>query len=84
MEKAVELLKRHGLKQEWRSRAEKLLRNKIDVTSFMVDLIGNYPRSFYEYQNGSVPGLAVVSSQLPLERQTQAVGQQKIDVNLKL
>ena len=43
--KATELLQQPNLKQEWTRKRERLLSDKIDVTQFMVDLIGNYPES---------------------------------------
>jgi len=55
--KAVELIKKDNLKNEWRKKREKLLKNKIDITSFFVWFIGNYPESHWimkrnpEYQN---------------------------------
>jgi predicted glycosyltransferase len=50
MEKAVELLQRRHLAEEWRGRRDRLLADKIDVTQFMVDFIENYPESFREYR----------------------------------
>ena len=38
-EKAIELLKNPDLKQEGKTKREKLLADKIDVTKFMVDLV---------------------------------------------
>jgi len=38
-EKAIELLKNPNLKQEGKTKREKLLADKIDVTKFMVDLV---------------------------------------------
>lgn len=43
--KIKELLKMPNLKQEWQKRCKKMLSEKIDVTSFMVWLIENYPES---------------------------------------
>jgi len=40
--KAIELLQRNNLKEEWQLKREKLLQEKVDVTNFMVELIGNY------------------------------------------
>ena len=45
IEKAVELIQRPYLKQEWQKRREKLLDDKIDLTAFMVWFIQNYPES---------------------------------------
>ena len=46
--KAVELLQQPNLKEEWKKKREKLLKDKIDVTAFMVWFIENYPESFRE------------------------------------
>ena len=48
IEKAIGLIQKPTLKEEWREKREKLLKDKIDVTSFMVWFIENYPESFYE------------------------------------
>lgn len=45
IEKGVELLKSEGLKNEWLVKRNKMLAEKIDVTSFMVWFIENYPKS---------------------------------------
>ncbi len=50
LEKALELLRRGNLKEEWRARTKRLLSDKIDVTKFMVDFIENYPKSFHRYK----------------------------------
>ncbi len=47
--KIVELLNRANLKQEWQEKREGMLKDKIDLTEWMVDFIENYPRSFYNY-----------------------------------
>jgi predicted glycosyltransferase len=44
--KAVELIQKSDLKEEWQKKREKLLKEKIDVTAFMVWFIENYPESF--------------------------------------
>jgi len=49
-EKALELLKMDNLKEEWRTRTKRLLKEKIDVTEFMIDIIENYPESFQRYK----------------------------------
>jgi predicted glycosyltransferase len=46
IEKAVELIQQSNLKEEWQKKREKLLKDKIDVTAFMVWFIENYPESF--------------------------------------
>jgi len=50
IERGLELLRRDDLKEEWAKKRERLLDDKIDATSFMVDFIANYPESFGEYQ----------------------------------
>jgi predicted glycosyltransferase len=40
LRKAVELLEQQDTKAEWRQRRERLLAEKIDVTRFVVDLLG--------------------------------------------
>ena len=46
IEKAVELIQKPNLKEEWQKKREKLLKDKIDVTTFMVWFVENYPESF--------------------------------------
>jgi len=46
--RAVEILQDSASKENWKAKREKLLKDKIDVTAFMVWLIENYPRSFAE------------------------------------
>jgi len=48
--KAVELIQISGLKKEWKKKREKLLREKIDITSFMVWFLENYPNSLEEFK----------------------------------
>ena len=43
LDKAIELIQKINLKQEWSKKREKLLQDKIDVTSFMVELVEKYP-----------------------------------------
>ena len=45
IQKTREMINTRGLKEEWRRRREKMLAEKIDVTSFFVWLIEEYPRS---------------------------------------
>ncbi|MFC1785398.1 DUF354 domain-containing protein [Candidatus Neomarinimicrobiota bacterium] len=45
LQKIDELLKIPKLKEVWQRRQEKMLKDKIDVTSFLVWFIENYPRS---------------------------------------
>jgi predicted glycosyltransferase len=46
--KAIELIQKPYLKEEWKKKRENLLKDKIDVTAFMVWFIENYPESFKE------------------------------------
>jgi predicted glycosyltransferase len=46
--KAVELIQEPDLKAKWQEKRLKLLEDKIDLTSFMVDLISRWPDSFNE------------------------------------
>ncbi|NQE53328.1 hypothetical protein C5S29_07020 [ANME-1 cluster archaeon GoMg3.2] len=52
IEKAVELIQKPDLKEEWQKKKEKLLKDKIDVTTFMVWFVENYPESFLKYKEG--------------------------------
>jgi len=49
LEKANEILGNPRSKEEWHSKKEKLLAEKIDVTAWMTDFIERYPESFYEH-----------------------------------
>jgi len=46
VEKATELIRKPGLKEEWKRRRQQLLKDKRDVTEFMVWFVENYPESF--------------------------------------
>lgn len=46
LEKALELIQQPDLKREWKKKRENLLKDKIDVTTFMTWFIENYPQSF--------------------------------------
>ncbi len=46
IEKAVELLKMPNLKAKWYHNKKRLLNNKIDIATFMVWFLENYPDSF--------------------------------------
>ncbi len=50
IKKALELVMEDGLKEEWRKKREKLLKDKIDITAFMVWFIENYPESLEEFK----------------------------------
>jgi len=61
--RAKEILQNPFSKEEWRMKRKKLLKDKIDVTAFIVWFVENYPRSFEEmkehqkiqYSSASVP-----------------------------
>lgn len=44
------MLNEPDLKNLFKERKEKMLKDKIDVTSFMEDLLGNYPKSINKYK----------------------------------
>ncbi|MDD2339473.1 MAG: DUF354 domain-containing protein [Methanosarcina sp.] len=44
--KAIELMKNSHLKDEWENKRDSLLKDKIDVSSFITWFIENYPESF--------------------------------------
>ncbi len=46
IQKVIELLQQQDLKQEWAKKRERLLKDKIDVTQFMMEFIENYPESY--------------------------------------
>jgi predicted glycosyltransferase len=46
LNKTLELIQRPNLIREWKKKREKLLRDKIDVTKFMIWFIENFPQSF--------------------------------------
>ncbi len=50
LEKAIRILEDKNSKNEWRKKKERLLRDKIDVTTWMTEFIERYPDSFYEYK----------------------------------
>jgi hypothetical protein len=45
LDTVLDLLKNPNLKREYREKQQKMLAEKIDVTEFIVDFIGNYPES---------------------------------------
>ena len=51
--KVKELLNNDNLKEEWQLKKENMLADKIDVTSFLVYLIDNYPDSVRDIKNDS-------------------------------
>jgi uncharacterized protein len=50
LDKAVEILSDPNSKSEWQKKRERLLQDKIDVTTWMIDFIEDYPESFYRYK----------------------------------
>lgn len=48
IQKAEELIQNPNLKEEWKSKKQKLLNDKINLTAFMVWYIENFPKSFKE------------------------------------
>ena len=53
IKKGIELLKKNDLESEWKRRKERMLTDKIDVTAFMIWLIGNYPESLKKLKHNT-------------------------------
>lgn len=53
IEKAIDLIKNSDIKKKWKVKKDKLLSDKIDITSFMVWYIENYPESFKQIKDNS-------------------------------
>ena len=51
IQKAIEIVSKPDIKNEYRERAQKMLEDKIDVTSFMIWFIENYPESVKEVKS---------------------------------
>jgi predicted glycosyltransferase len=51
IKKAIEIIRKNGLKTEWKRKSKKLLMDKIDLTSFMIWFVVNYPESMKILQN---------------------------------
>jgi predicted glycosyltransferase len=49
IKKIDDLLSRADLRREWQEKRKKMLDDSIDVTSFIVDFINDYPQSLYRY-----------------------------------
>jgi predicted glycosyltransferase len=49
--KAIEILQNKKSKEDWMSKRELMLKDKIDVTAFIVWFIENYPKSFEDLKN---------------------------------
>ncbi|AFL95034.1 hypothetical protein CL1_0829 [Thermococcus cleftensis] len=50
IQKALELVQVENLKKEWQKKRKKLLEEKIDITSFMVWFLENYPESMEKFR----------------------------------
>ena len=55
IDKARELIQEEQLKIQWQKKRENLLKEKIDVTQFMIWFVTNYPQSFKDIRNKSFP-----------------------------
>ena len=49
--KTEQLLSRENLKQEWETKRDRMLNDKIDVTAFLFWVVDNYPESIKEFRN---------------------------------
>jgi len=47
IEKAMDLIDQDNIKKEWRQKSEIVLKDKVDIVSFMCDFIENFPHSLY-------------------------------------
>lgn len=45
-EKAADLMGRENLRSSWKAKRKRLLSEKVDVSEFIADFIGNWPESF--------------------------------------
>ena len=51
IQKSIEIISKPDIKNEYRERAQKMLEDKIDVTSFLIWFIENYPESVKEVKS---------------------------------
>lgn len=51
LEKALTILKNKNAKHEWKQKRDTLLKEKVDVTRWMIDFIEGYPESYRDYLN---------------------------------
>jgi len=51
--KIEELLQLYNLKDEFRDRRDNMLKDKIDLTAFLLWIVNNYPKSINEVKNKS-------------------------------
>lgn len=49
-DKIMELLGDENLHNRWQQRRRRMLKDKIDLTAWMVDFVENYPESWYRYR----------------------------------
>lgn len=63
LEVALKILKEPDVKKEWVKKREHLMKEKIDVTAFMVWFIENYPQSFAEMKEH--PGMQFPCASTP-------------------
>lgn len=57
LNKGLVILQDKNAKKNSEKKREQLLKEKIDVTAFMIDFIENYPESFYAYQKDKMEHL---------------------------
>jgi hypothetical protein len=57
LDKAFQLLKDPNLRANGKHKREKLLKDKIDVTAFMIGFIENYPDSFNQYSDDCISSI---------------------------
>ena len=50
LKKVIELLEMDNVKDIWKMRQNKVLKEKIDVTKFIIEFINDYPNSFLKYK----------------------------------
>lgn len=60
LSKAVELIQNPYLKQEWKQKKINLLKEKIDLTTFLIWCVNNYPQSLEEARKKSIDYLDIV------------------------
>ena len=54
--KAVSILENKGSKYDWKTKRDRMLEEKVDVSSWMTDFIERFPQSRDEYFAGKKPG----------------------------
>lgn len=53
LDKAIQLISEEGIKKEWQIKRDEVLSDKIDLTSFLIWFIENYPESFKNLKKNS-------------------------------